>query len=136
MQNFNTSKYINVIGVKPHMIVKGHGSRSERGGVRSANGCEATQAPTAQGFAIYYHDNQYVIFNISCGNRLKIKTCKSLRVAKKYIQKNGINIPGKRNIEFRFPTTWEKVKIGQLKYTLDEYDETNKFLDRLLLQLI
>ena len=125
MQNFNTSKYINVIGVRPHMIVKGNGSRSERGG-----------APAAQGFAIYYHDNQYIIFNISCWNRLKIKTCKSLRVAKKYIQKNGINIPGKNNIEFRYPSTWEKVKKGQLKYTIDEYDETDKFLDRLLLQLI
>ena len=79
MQNFNTSKYINVIGVRPHMIVKGH---------------------TDQGFAIYYHDNQYVIFNISCGNRLKIETCKSLRVAKKYIQRNGVNIPNRTYIEF------------------------------------
>jgi len=115
MQNFNTSKYINVIGVRPHMIVKGH---------------------TDQGFAIYYHDNQYVIFNISCGNRLKIETCKSLRVAKKYIQRNGVNIPNRTYIEFKYPTTWEKVKKGQLKYTIDEYDETDKFLDRLLLQLI
>ncbi len=115
MQNFNSHKYINVIGVRPHMIVKGR---------------------TANGFAIYHTDNEYVIFNISQKGGLKIRTCRSLRIAKKYIEKNGVNIPNKKNIEFRYPSTWSKVKKGQLKYTLDEYDSSDKFLDRLLLQLI
>lgn len=91
---------------------------------------------TSQGFAIYHTDNEYVIFNISQGNRLKIKTCKKLKTIKKYIEENGINIPNKNNIEFKYPTTWSKTRKGQLKYTLDEYDSSDKFLDRLLLQLI
>jgi len=115
MQNFNTSKYINVIGNKAHMIVKSR---------------------IGNGFAIYHTDRQYVIFNISCGNRLKIKTCKTLKTVKKYIEQNGINIPDKRNIEIKYPTTWTKVKIGQLKWTIDRYDESDRYLDRLLLQLI
>ncbi len=115
MQNFNTSKYMDVVGVRPHMIVKGR---------------------TANGFAIYHTDNEYVIFNISQKGGLKIKTCRSLSVVKKYIQRHGVNIPNKKNIEFRYPTTWSKVKKGQLMWTLDAYDKSDKFLDRLLLQLI